>query len=66
VKDVHFNVKRELWERFLEVFPYKGEPTAFFNRCIEAAVSTRVPHDVVKEVDDIIRKVKEAEGRRVE
>lgn len=64
MKDVHFNCPKELYEAFLEIFPYKGEPTAFFNRCIEAAIQVRVPHEVVKQIDEIIKQVKEDKGRK--
>lgn len=63
MRDVHFNCPKELYERFLEIFPYKGEPTAFFNRCIEAAVATRASHEVIAQAEEIIAQVKKAEGR---
>jgi hypothetical protein len=37
-KRVHFACPIKLWQEFRRIYPYKGEPTAFFNRCIEQVV----------------------------
>ena len=53
-KQVHFRIDSELWEKFKIVFPYKGEPSAFFRRCMIAAIkhnTSKVDHTTIKEVN---------------
>jgi len=38
-KQVHFRVEQPLWDAFHRIFPYKGEPSAFFKRCMLAAIA---------------------------
>ena len=37
-KRVHFRCPISLWKQFEKIYPYKGEPTAFFNRCVQQVV----------------------------
>lgn len=57
-KRVGFNCPIELYEKFLQVFPYKGEPTAFFLRCVEAVVQGQVPHEDMEKIQGLIDKAK--------
>ena len=59
MKRINFNAPTELWEKFTEILPYRGEPTAFFNRCMEAAVSTQVTEEAMRKIDSIIDKARE-------
>jgi len=58
MKDIHFNAPRELYERFKDIFPYRGEPTAFFNRCMEEAVASQTPQEVYERVGKVVREVR--------
>ena len=61
-KRVNFNTPIEKWEEFKKVFPYNGEVTAFFNRCIETAILTRKRKLSDDEVDFTVKRVKEEVG----
>jgi hypothetical protein len=59
MKQVHFRIEEELWEEFAKIFPFKGEPSAFFKRCVIAAVgfnkkklNGNMVSSIIKEVDE--------------
>ncbi len=53
---VNFNLPSLLHEKFQALFPYRGEKTAFFIRCVEAAVLSDEwkGKSLFKEMDKII------------
>lgn len=57
-KKLSINIPTELHDRFLELFPYRGELTAFVNRCMEAAVESQNTRSAIESVDDIVEAVK--------
>ncbi len=40
-KRVHFLIDPLLWLEFKKLYPYKGQPTAFFNECVRAVVEKK-------------------------
>jgi hypothetical protein len=60
LKQVHFRIEQELWEEFKKIFPYKGEPSAFFKRCVIAAITHRGEE---VEPSEVIKIVKETDER---
>lgn len=58
-KSIHFWTSRQLWREFKQMFPYRGEPSAFFNRCMEAAVKARRRRLSEEAVQEAAQKAKE-------
>lgn len=56
VKHVHFTVEQDTWDRFQKIFPYWGEPSAFFKRCMFLAIThgRKIPDE---EIEKIVREV---------
>jgi len=59
IKRLNFRVPMPLYNRFKILFPYPGELTAFFRRCMEAAVLTEVSEDVFKKIEEHINGARE-------
>jgi len=53
-KRVSFNTTEELHARCKGILPYRGEFTAFFNRCMEALAATQVSDDVLLQVEKLM------------
>lgn len=45
-----FNVPQEIYDTFHQHLPYKGEKSAFLNRCIRALVEQEDPTVVMEEI----------------
>lgn len=45
-----FNIDEDLWTNFHKHLPYRGEKTAFLNRCIHALVENEDPSVVLDEI----------------
>lgn len=59
MKQVHFRIEQSLWNEFLKIFPYKGEPSAFFKRCIISAITHNKQREEV-DISSVIKEVDEA------
>ncbi len=66
IKRLNFNVPMDTYRAFKEIFPYPGELTAFFRRCMEAAIIADVNEDVYRDIAEHIeltkREVKDKRG----
>lgn len=58
-KRINFNVPEETFNSFKEIFPYRGEITAFLCRCIEAAVISNKRKLSSDEIEFTIQRVRE-------
>lgn len=45
-----FNIDGDMWDEFHKHLPYRGEKTAFLNRCIKALVDNEDPSIVLDEI----------------
>ncbi len=59
IKRLNFNIPLNLHKRFKEIFPYRGELTAFLNRCMESAVATQVSEETLKQIDELMEQARE-------
>jgi len=56
---INFNVEPELRREFQKVFPFRGETTAFFTRCMEMAVLCKDGSIAVSKLNSIKTKIEQ-------